>query len=503
MTPPRIDLSAVAPVMVVSVGAMTVLLGDVWLSRRASFLGRRVTGSWVATALAVVASGALLMALWAALSGLLADIAPVFNAAHPMLRLDRFANLATALVALGSLLAVWLSIDYLGEAGIHQGEYYALLLLATAGMMLMVAAVDLMMVFLGLEIMSIPIYVLAGFDRRRLRSNESSLKYFLTGAFASALMLYGIALLYGATGHLDLAGIGAAFPDESPLARIGLGLLLAGFAFKIAAVPFHQWVPDVYEGAPTSVTAFMSVTVKAAAFLTLMRVLGTGFGGSDENLSVILWGLAALSMLVGNVTAVVQDNVKRMLAYSSIGHAGYLLIGLVAGGPEGYAAVLFYLFAYLFMNLGAFGVLVVLAHRGRECERFDDFAGLAHSRPGLAAAMTLFMLSLAGIPGTVGFIAKFTIFSAAVQAGAVWLALIGVLTSVISVYFYLRLPVMMYMREGAGVRPAVAPKTAVMTALALCAVAVLALGLVPDWGPGLLASKGALTWARESAAALF
>ena len=223
--------------------------------------------------------------------------------------------------------------------------------------------------------------------------------------------------------------------------------MIVGFAFKISAAPFHQWTPDVYEGAPAAVTAFMSVTVKTAAVATLLRLVALAFGPLDQTLTQVLWGLAALTLMVGNVMAVIQDNVKRLLAYSSIAHVGYLLVGFVTGTAEGYSAVVFYLFAYLFMNLGAFAVVVALAQKGQDCERVEAFAGLAHRRPGLAALMTLFMLSLAGIPGTVGFIAKFTIFAAAVNADVIWLTILGLLMSVVSVFYYLRLPVLMYMRE--------------------------------------------------------
>ncbi|MBW2234198.1 MAG: NADH-quinone oxidoreductase subunit N [Deltaproteobacteria bacterium] len=499
MNPPlmNLDFAAVAPVAIVGIGAMAVLVLEVFLAK-----SRSLSEFHVSSALALVATVALGMAIGTAAQAFFQGWSTVFNPDNPMLRLDRFSSFATLLVGIGALLSVWLSIQYLIELKINHGEYYALLLISTAGMMLMVSAVDLITVFLGLEILSIPLYVLAGFDRRKLNSNESAMKYFLIGSFASGLLLYGMALLYGTTGHTDLEGIRAAFSTDNPLSVAGLGLIVVGLAFKVSAVPFHQWTPDVYEGAPTSITAFMSVTVKAAAFVTLLRFVGGS--AVPENLTQVFWVLAALTIIVGSVTAVVQDNVKRMLAYSSIGHAGIILLGFVAGSHEAHSAVLFYLFAYLFMNLGAFGVMVALADRGRDWDHIEDFAGLARKRPGMAALMTLFMLSLAGIPGTVGFIAKFQIFATTVQAGYIPLTVIAVLGSVISVYYYLRLPVWMYMREPGDVVPRSGIDTTEGIVLVACAFAVVLFGLFPNGGfpVWLLQDASALSWAREAAAAL-
>jgi len=493
----NLDFAAVAPVAIVGIGAMAVLVLEVFLAK-----SRSLSEFHVSSALALVATVALGMAIGTAAQAFFQGWSTVFNPDNPMLRLDRFSSFATLLVGIGALLSVWLSIQYLIELKINHGEYYALLLISTAGMMLMVSAVDLITVFLGLEILSIPLYVLAGFDRRKLNSNESAMKYFLIGSFASGLLLYGMALLYGTTGHTDLEGIRAAFSTDNPLSVAGLGLIVVGLAFKVSAVPFHQWTPDVYEGAPTSITAFMSVTVKAAAFVTLLRFVGGS--AVPENLTQVFWVLAALTIIVGSVTAVVQDNVKRMLAYSSIGHAGIILLGFVAGSHEAHSAVLFYLFAYLFMNLGAFGVMVALADRGRDWDHIEDFAGLARKRPGMAALMTLFMLSLAGIPGTVGFIAKFQIFATTVQAGYIPLTVIAVLGSVISVYYYLRLPVWMYMREPGDVVPRSGIDTTEGIVLVACAFAVVLFGLFPNGGfpVWLLQDASALSWAREAAAAL-
>jgi len=468
--------SVLAPMVWLGIGAMSVLLGEVFLSRRDAGAEADVR---LGTTLAIVSAVALGLAIYTAGSSFEAGIRMAFNPAHPMLQLDPLSTAAMIIVALGALLSVLLSITYLPVLHINHGEYYALLLLASTGMLVMVASVDTIALFLGLELMSIPIYALAGFDRRKLRSNEAGMKYFLIGAFASAILLYGFALLYGATGTTGFAGIREGFDAADPLAMTGLGLVVVGFAFKIASVPFHQWVPDVYEGAPTSVTAFMSVTVKVAAFVVLLRFLTFALPDGGVALGGVMAVLAALTMIIGNVMAVIQTNVKRLLAYSSIAHAGYLMIGFAVGTAEAYTAVLFYLLAYSFMNLGAFGVVVSLARSGRENERIDDFAGLAQVRPALAALMTLFLLALAGIPGTVGFVGKFYVFSAAVNAGHVWLAIIGVLASVVSVYYYLRLPVVMYMRDPAGDEVA-EPSTSEMAVLTLCAIAVVWLGILPN-----------------------
>jgi NADH-quinone oxidoreductase subunit N len=482
-----LDFTPIWPVTLAGLGAMAVLMLEVFLSRRA-------TSAWIGSALMWTAVAFLAAAGVAGVVGFAAGEVSVFPASRPMIRLDPLAGFAIGLVALGSALSCLLSVVYLRVLRIEHGEYYALVLLASSGMILLVQATDLIAVFLGIELMSIPLYVLAGFDRRRLRSNESALKYFLVGSFASAILLYGMALLYGATGHTDYAGLRAGLDLGNPLCAIGLGLLLVGFAFKIAVVPFHQWTPDVYEGAPTSVTAYMSVTVKVAAFAALLRLLES----LASDVSALLAALAALTLVVGNVMAIVQQNVKRLLAYSSVAHAGYALLGLVAASDEGQAALLFYLLAYVFMNLGAFAVIVTLARDGQDLDRMTDFAGLARTRPVLAALMTLFMISLAGIPGTVGFMAKFMIFAAAVHAGWVGLVVLAVVTSVISVYYYLRLPVLMYMSE-----PAEAPSradevsTGESLVLGACAVAVVLFGIFPNsWLPSL-------DWARASVATLF
>jgi len=311
---PDLNPSALLPIILVAIGSLAVLMGEVLLSRADTVLGRKVTEPFIGTVLAATAIFFLALTLWFSGSAFAGGGVQVFNPDNPMYQLDPFSSLIIAVVALSALLSCALSIAYLSELRINHGEYYALIMLSVSGMMLMVAAVDLIAVFLGLELMSIPIYVLAGFDRRKLRSNESALKYFLIGSFASAILLYGMALLYGVSGATSFEAIRAGFDVENPMALVGLGLVVVGFAFKVSMVPFHQWTPDVYEGAPSAVTAFMSVTVKVAAFAALIRLLGMAFDPLDESLEKIFWVLSALTIVVGNVMAVIQDNVKRMLA---------------------------------------------------------------------------------------------------------------------------------------------------------------------------------------------
>jgi NADH-quinone oxidoreductase subunit N len=498
VTAPVLDFSVVGPISMVGIGALFVLVGEVLLSRVHTFMSRAMTPAFIGSILALSAMFWLAVAAIMSVQQVGSGEPLAFNAANPMLRVDGYSAAVTSVVALAALMSCALSMSYLDELRIHHGEYYALLLFSTAGMMLMVTAVDMLPLFLGLELTSIPAYVLAGFDRRRLSSNESALKYFLMGAFATALLLYGVALLYGVSGGTSFAAIRAGFDPANPIAVAGLGLVIAGFAFKVASVPFHQWTPDVYEGAPTTVSAFLAVTVKVAAFAALLRVLVLSFDPLGDLVEHILQALAVLSMVVGNVMAVIQTNVKRMLAYSSIGHTGYVLIGFAAGHADGYAAVVFYLLCYVFMNLGAFAIVVALAHRGRDCEEIEDFAGLARVRPGMAALMTLFMLSLAGIPLTAGFIGKVMLFSAAVVAGQVWLAVVGVAASVVSLYYYMRLPVLMYMHEPASRRPRLEIASGEIIVLSVCALGVLYLGINPNG-----TTVPMIDWARESVRLLF
>jgi NADH-quinone oxidoreductase subunit N len=371
----------------------------------------------------------------------------------------------------------------------QRGEYYALLLFATSGMMLMGAATDLIIVFMGLEVMSIALYILAAFNRRQLASGEAGMKYFVLGAFASAFFLYGAAMLYGATGTTNLQAMGAWFSPErgnlrDPLALVGLGLLLVGFSFKVAAVPFQWWTPDVYHGAPTSVTAFMSVGAKAAGFAALIRLLMVSFSNAftlDWQIAVAV--LAFITMTGGNIAALAQKDVKRMLAYSSIAHAGYILVGVAAGNTAGVTGILFYLMAYAFMNIGAFAVITVLEQREAIGTSLSDYAGLGVWKPLLALAMTFFMFSLTGIPPFVGFWGKLYVFGAAVQANLSWLAVAGMINSAISAFYYLGVVVQMYMRPapaaGSGEIVPLHLNGPVAVTLALAALVTIVLGIWP------------------------
>jgi NADH-quinone oxidoreductase subunit N len=401
-----------------------------------------------------------------------------------MIVVDMASLLFQIILLVVGFVTVLLSIRYAAEEGLELGEYYALLLFALLGAMLMASGGDLLIIFLGLEIMSLAQYILAGMRHNVLKSSEAAMKYFLLGAFATGFLLYGISLLYGATGTTNLAGIVTAVREgglsDHPLMSIGMGLLVVGFGFKIAAVPFHMWTPDVYEGAPTPVTAFMSTGVKAAAFAALTRVFVTALGDLQGSWAPIFWCLAVLTMTVGNLLAIAQQNIKRMLAYSSIAHAGYLLIALVAAGPAGLTGLVYYLLAYAFMNLGAFAVVVAVEQREDRCLLLDDYSGLGFRYPLVGVAMALFMFSLSGLPPTAGFMAKFYVFSAAVEQGYIVLAVIGVLNSLISLYYYLRPIVFMYMEESKADVPAMHLDPFLLTGLVLTMLGTIQLGLFPS-----------------------
>jgi NADH-quinone oxidoreductase subunit N len=396
---------------------------------------------------------------------------------------DNFALFVNLVLIAVGILTVFFASQTLDRDRLPSGEFYALILFAIVGMMLMVQATDLLLLFLALETMSIAVYVLTGIRRDQPASTEAAFKYFLLGAFASSFFLYGIAFLYGITGstHLDRIGsvIAAQSMSRNPMILLALGLLIVGFGFKIAAVPFHMWSPDAYEGAPAVVTGFMSTGVKAAAIAGFARVFLSALEPMSGEWWPVLWVIAAATMIVGTVLGVAQTSLKRMLAYSSIAHGGYLLIGLVAGHDIGKAAILYYLAAYALTNLGAFGVIALLGSRERANDDLRDYAGLWYSHPSLAALMTICLLSLGGFPPTAGFIGKWYIFSAAISYDYYWLAIIGVLSSVVSVFFYLRIVVMMYMHER-DARPVPAPLTAVaVAALAMSVIGILYLGILP------------------------
>jgi NADH-quinone oxidoreductase subunit N len=388
---------------------------------------------------------------------------------------------------------VLLSPGYLRQSGGERGEYYALLLFSMVGMLGLVSTRELIALFVALEIMSVSAYALAGLLRDRPESQESALKYFITGAFSSAFFLYGVALLYGLSGSTSLARIAASAaalaPEQAPLAVLGAGLLLVGFGFKVASVPFHAWAPDVYEGAPTTVTAFMSANVKAAAFGAFLRVFGEALPALATRWQPAVAILAVLTMVLGNLGALQQSNVKRMLAWSSVAHAGYLLVGVLAAPRVAIEAVLFDLVGYAAVSLGTFGTLAAMSRGGREPLSLDDLAGLAQRRPVVAAALTVFLVSLTGVPVSAGFVGKFQLFTAAVSAGQVGVVIVGVLMSVVSAYYYLRVVVAMYMREPAEADDWSPLGPAAVLSLAVSVAVVLGLGVYP--GPFLALARTA------------
>lgn len=465
------DLIIILPPVIVAAWAIILLLVDLWIPR-----GRKGI-----TALLAAFGLAISLGVNLALGGSSGLAGTGFNG---MAVLDGFAVYANILILGSGLLGIALAYDYLRRMGLDRGEYYVLLLISTAGMMLMVQAYDLIVVFLALELLSIPLYVLSGFARPRPSSEESALKYFVLGAFASAFLLYGTAMIYGATAHTDLTGIVAAVQQgssNSALLMIGAALMLVGLGFKVSAVPFHMWTPDVYQGAPTPVTAFMAVSVKVAGFAALMRVFIIAFPTLAAGIQPVLWGLAAVTMIVGNLIAMVQTNIKRLLAYSSIAHVGYLLMAFVPYGnsevvSNAVAATLFYLIGYGLTSFAAWGVVVAMEQKEGRGLLLEDYAGLGRKYPWLGVAMMAAMFSFIGIPMTLGFWGKFYVFQAAVQGGAVGLALIGLLTSLFSAYYYLRVLVVMYMRPG---EPTVRQDSWVSVVTLASAAAVVVLAFIP------------------------
>jgi NADH-quinone oxidoreductase subunit N len=465
------DLNAILPVLILAAYGCVLMLVDLLIPD-----DQKRWTAWLAF-LGIVAA-AVGLAFWP--RGL-SEVA--FKG---MLLVDGYAVFLDVIILLTAGLTILLALNYLPRAGLQRGEFYYLLLFTVSGMMLMAQAGDLLMVFLALELLSIPLYILSGFARPKPASEESALKYFLLGAFASAFLVYGIALVYGATGTTNLAGILAANASgqtQSGLLALGAGLVLVGLGFKVAVVPFHMWTPDVYDGAPSVVTAFMSVGAKTGGFAALLRVFLSAFPGLATDWVVVAAAISALTMTLGNFAAIAQSNIKRMLAYSSIAHAGYILMGLVAASSTktdlrsfAVGASLYYLLAYALTNLGTWAVVMAVERAEGEGLKIDDYAGLGWRRPGLALAMALFMLSLTGLPPTVGLIAKIYVFRAAIDAGYVWLALIGVLTSLVSAYYYLRVVFTMYMREGEG-RAVSAPL--LNFAVGLTALATVVFAILP------------------------
>jgi NADH-quinone oxidoreductase subunit N len=435
----QVDFYTLLPIILLVVWACALLLVDLFIPKERKWL----TATLAAFGLAL------------ALGFTLSQVGRENTGFNDMVVLDGFAVFVNALLLVAGLLGVALAYGYIKRMGIERGEYYTLMLFSLSGMMLMAQAADLIIVFLSLELLSLPLYVLAAFARPKADSEEAGLKYFLLGAFSSGFVLYGIALVYGATGATSLSGIVAAASNGTSglLLTIGSALILVGLGFKVAAVPFHMWTPDVYQGAPTAVTAFMAAGAKIAGFAALLRVFATAFPSLAVDMTPVLWALSALTMVVGNLLAIVQTDIKRMLAYSSIAHAGYILMAFVPYGnpnvaPVSIAAGLFYLVAYALTNFGSWGVVIALERAEGKGLAISDYAGLGRKYPALAAAMTVFMLSLTGLPPTLGLVGKFYLFRAVLSGGYVGLAVIGVVTSLISAYYYLRVVVTMYMRDG-------------------------------------------------------
>lgn len=462
------DIYTILPPLVLVIGSLVILLADLVIPRGKKFI------TALLAIITLIASLVTLPLLWGqSLIGF-----------SQMTSLDGYALFLDGLLAIIGIIVVLLTLRYNNDRGIMRGEFYPLLLFSISGMMLMAHAVNLLVVFIAVELLSIPLYVLCGIARPRADSEESSLKYFLLGAFASGFLVYGIALMYGATGSTQLSVIASKITSgtlQNPLyLYAGVGLLLVGLGFKVAAVPFHMWTPDVYAGAPTTVTAFMATATKAAGFAAVLRVFLFGLAPLITTWQPIIAVLAALTMIIGNVIALAQMNLKRMLAYSSIAHAGYVLIGVATGNEMGTIGVLFYLASYAFTTLTAFAVMTLLGTVDGEDQSLEAYAGLIHRKPMAALVMALAMLSLTGIPPTAGFAGKYFLFQAAVASGLVWLAVIGVITSVISAYFYLRVIVTMFMREP-GAQPAAfgASSLARNIAIGFTALATLVLGILP------------------------
>ncbi|HEU0294516.1 MAG TPA: NADH-quinone oxidoreductase subunit N [Anaerolineales bacterium] len=477
MTLTSLDYKVLTPYMLLTVWACVLLLLDLFIPKER----KGMTALLSALGLAVT------------LGFTLSQIGSEHTGFNGMVTLDGFSVFVNALLLVSGLLGVALAYGYVKRMGLERGEYYTLLLFSVTGMMLMAQATDLIIIFLALELLSIPLYVLAAFARPKVESEEAGLKYFLLGAFSTGFVVYGITLVFGATQSTGLAAIVAAASKGtaeaatgsagSLLLTVGAALILIGFGFKVAAVPFHMWTPDVYQGAPTAVTAFMSSGAKIAGFAALLRVFATAFPSISVDMTDVLWAIAALTMIVGNVIAIAQTDIKRLLAYSSIAHAGYILMAFVPyGNPDvradSVAAGLFYLVSYAVTNFGAWGVVMALEKAEGQGLAIADYAGLSKKHPALALAMTVFMLSLIGLPPTLGLVGKFYLFRAVIAGGFTGLAILGVLTSLISAYYYLRVVVTMYMQDG---EPAAESETWLNLSTGATALLTVVLSLVPQY----------------------
>ena len=459
-----LDFYYLLPELVLTSGALVLLAVDVMISKKSQGLLM-----WLALGIVAVTGAAMLP-----LAGINVTVA------RGLMAVDAFAFFFKVVFLVTAALTILMSSRYLEVENVRCGEYYFLILCATLGMMVMASAVDLIAIFIGLETMAVSFYILAGYLKPSRRSNEASVKYFLLGAFSLGLLLYGMSILYGLTGTTNLHGIMEVLEGSvvSPILLMAVVLVIAGVGFKIAAVPFHMWAPDVYEGAPTPVTAFLSVGSKAASFAMVLRIFQEALPSLKDEWQSLFWILAVLTMTVGNISALTQSNLKRMLAYSSIAHAGYVLMGVVVGTPWGIQAMLIYMVVYVFMQLGAFAVVVMMRRKDIVGDELKDLSGLYFHNPIAAVAMLLFLLSLGGIPPTAGFMGKFWLFGAAIDAGFYWLAIIAVANSAVSLYYYIRVVVFMWMKEEAVGSPIVVQPALAVT-LVIGVVGTVLLGIYP------------------------
>ncbi len=470
------DLLPALPFLIISIWAIVLLMVDLFVSNK----GTIAILSAVGVTLALVAVIARFGSHQVAFDG--------------MIVADSFSDFLQIVILATALLGIAVAYDYLRRMHMERGEYYALMMFTVAGMLLMSLAGDLILIFLAIELLSLPLYVMSGFARPEKGSEEAAMKYFILGAFSSAFLVYGIALIFGATGTTNMAGVAQSISGnhaDPTLLIIAVPMLLVGLGFKVAAVPFHMWTPDVYEGAPSAAVAFMSVGAKVAGFAALLRIFIAALPGLAQAWGPVVIAVSAATMIWGNVAAIAQTNIKRMLAYSSIAHAGYLLMALAAASDprvadDAVSAALFYMFAYLFSNLGAWAVVLTVERSEGRGLLIEDYAGLGRRRPALALAMAIFMLSLIGVPPTVGFIGKFLVFSVTIEAGMIGLALVGVVTSLVSAYYYLRVVVMMYMRSG---EPETRSEGWLNRTVGLTALATILLGVLP--GPLLILAGNA------------
>ena len=465
--PIEINWQLLMPELVIALTLLIVLVFDLFDSISKAVLG------WVT----IVGAG---IALWVSIQ--MHQAGTVGTQFNDMFKVDNFSLFFNIVFLVSTILVALISMSYLGKDDRKQGPYYLLILLATLGMMLMAAGNELIIVFLGLELMSLSLYVLASYFRDNPASSEAGMKYLLLGAFASAFFLYGIALIYGGAGTTSVPAIAEAITaaNKSPLLLAGMFLLIVGFGFKVAIVPFHQWAPDVYEGAPTTIAAFISAGPKAAGFAAFLRIFMEALPNLQVEWSGVVIVLAMLTMTVGNVIAIAQTNIKRMLAYSSIAHAGYVLIGLAAANNDGISSAMLYLLVYCVMNIGAFGAVILAKTDDGESLMISDYAGLGLRKPLLAMFMTIMLLSLAGFPPTAGFVGKFYIFKSAVQAGHIWLVIVGAINTAISAFYYLRVVVTMYMREPEEELSFASYPGTLVVGLVLAAIGVLLIGILPS-----------------------